>query len=67
MRTPVLKQSSEFAEWELAISPDGKQVAYAWYIERDLCDLRIIGLDGSEHKAKYYRDSLSCPTFGVCL
>ena len=54
------EQSSEFAEWEQAISPDGKQVAYAWHIERDLCDLRIIGLDGSEPRIIYRNEEIAC-------
>ena len=54
------EQSSEFAESEQAISPDGKQVAYAWHIERDLCDLRIIGLDGSEPRVIYRNEEIAC-------
>jgi len=53
------EQSSELAEWEQAISPDGKQVAYAWHIERDLCDLRIIGLDGSEPRVIYRNEEIT--------
>ena len=51
--------SSEFAEWEQAISPDGKQVAYAWHIERDQCDLRIISLDGSEPRVIYRNEEIA--------
>ena len=52
-------ESSEFAEWEQAISPDSKQVAYAWHIERG-CDLRIIGLDGSEPPVIYRNEEIGC-------
>ena len=38
--------SNEFAQ-ESRISPDGKQVAYAWFNDK-FYDLRIVGLDGSE-------------------
>ena len=46
-------ESSEFAQWEQAFSPNGKQIAYAWQLENDLCELRIIGLDGSEPHVVY--------------
>ena len=54
------EESSEFAQWEQAISPDGKQVAYAWQIERNpgLCELRIIGLDGSEPRVIYRNEEV---------
>jgi len=54
------EQSDEFAEWEQAISPDSKRVAYAWHVGRDLCDLRIIGLDGSEPRVIYRNEEISC-------
>jgi len=53
------EKSSEFALWEQAISPDGKQVAYAWEIERELCDLRIIGLDDSEPRVIYRNEEIA--------
>jgi len=52
-------ESSEFAEVAQAISPDGKQVAYAWHIERG-CDLRIIGLDGSQPRVIYRNEEIRC-------
>ncbi len=51
-------ESSEFAQWQQAISPDGRQVAYAWQIERDLCELRIIGLVGSEPRVIYRNEEI---------
>jgi len=50
---------SEFAQFEQAFSPDGKQVGYAWQIERDLCELRIIGLDGSEPRVIYRNEEIT--------
>ena len=38
---------------------DSKQVAYAWHIERG-CDLRIIGLDGSEPPVIYRNEEIGC-------
>jgi Tol biopolymer transport system component len=35
---------SENSRW----SPDGKKIAYSWWIDDDKNDLRIVGLDGSE-------------------
>ena len=52
------EKSSEFAQREQAISPDGKQVAYAWQIG-DLCELRIIGLDGSEPRVIYRNEEIT--------
>ncbi|MCZ6768032.1 MAG: hypothetical protein O7D93_02155, partial [Acidobacteria bacterium] len=52
-------ESSEFAEVAQAISRDGKQVAYAWHIERG-CDLRIIGLDGSQPRVIYRNEEIRC-------
>ncbi|MCJ7502056.1 MAG: tetratricopeptide repeat protein, partial [Acidobacteriia bacterium] len=44
--------SSEFAEFS-ALSPDGKQVAYAWSNKDDSYDLRLIGSDGSKPTTLY--------------
>jgi len=30
------------------MSPDGRRVAYSWYNKDSYCDLRLVGLDGSE-------------------
>ncbi|HXH48892.1 MAG TPA: hypothetical protein VNM47_06065 [Terriglobia bacterium] len=46
------EDSVEFAEYS-EMSPDGKQVAYAWWNEEDLYDLRVIGLDGSRPRILY--------------
>jgi Tol biopolymer transport system component len=40
-------------------SPDGKQVAYSWYNADDFCDLRIVGLDGSEPRVLYRNAEVS--------
>jgi Tol biopolymer transport system component len=44
--------SSEYAEFS-AVSPDGKQVAYAWSNKDDSYDLRLIGSDGSKPTTLY--------------
>ncbi len=44
--------SSEYAEFS-AVSPDGKQVAYAWWGKDDLYSLRVIGLDGAKPTTLY--------------
>ena len=40
-------------------SPDGKQVAYGWYNKDEFCDLRIVGLDGSNPRVLYAGARLS--------
>lgn len=45
-------ESDEFALFSV-ISPDGKQVAYAWYNRDGSWDLRVVGLDGSEPRVLY--------------
>ena len=35
------------------ISPDGKQVAFEWSNRQDYCELRLIGLDGSQPRLLY--------------
>jgi Tol biopolymer transport system component len=40
------EDSDEFAELSI-VSPDGKQVAYAWYNKDGVYELRLVGLDGS--------------------
>ena len=45
-------KSNEFAlmsRW----SPDGKQIVYDWKNKNDFCELRIIGLDGSNPRILY--------------
>ncbi|RLD89955.1 MAG: hypothetical protein DRJ29_16145 [Bacteroidetes bacterium] len=45
-------ESNEFAlvsRW----SPDGKQIVYDWKNGNDFCELRIIGLDGSQPRILY--------------
>ena len=42
--------SNDYA-WFSAISPDSKQVAYGWRNEElGICELHLIGMDGSEHR-----------------
>ncbi len=49
--------SNEFAEAS-RVSPDGTQVAYAWFNE-EFYDLRIIGVDGSEPRVLYANDEVA--------
>ena len=49
--------SDEFAEGSV-VSPEGKQIAYAWYNKDGLYDLRIIGSDGSNPRVLYSSDKL---------
>ncbi len=37
----------EYAESPV-FSPDGKQVAFGWYNQQDVCGLHVVGMDGSE-------------------
>jgi Tol biopolymer transport system component len=39
-------------------SPDGKEVAYAWYNKDNFYDLRIVGLDGSNPRVLYANPEL---------
>lgn len=34
-------------------SPDGKQIAYRWWIGRDVCEIRTIKLNGSDERVLY--------------
>ncbi len=49
--------SDEFAEAS-RISPDGTQVAFAWFNE-EFYDLRLIGVDGSEPRVLFANDEVS--------
>ena len=49
--------SVEFAEYSV-FSPDGKQVAYAWFNKDWFYDLRIIGIDGSGARVLYTNQDL---------
>ena len=40
------------------VSPDGKQVAYAWFNEGYFYDLRIVGLNGSEPRVLYRNEEV---------
>ncbi len=42
-------------------SPNGKQIAYRWFIEGDACELRTIALDGSGERV-LYRDKEKYPS-----
>jgi len=46
------EESTEYAFGSIW-SPDGKKLAYSWINEEDFCELRIIGLDGSESRVLY--------------
>jgi Tol biopolymer transport system component len=54
--------SDEFAEYSV-VSPDGKQVAYAWSNEAGVYELRIVGLDGSGRRVLLHGDEKDwlCP------
>ena len=51
-RDPSWAGSSEYAGYSIP-SPDGKQIAYAWYNEELFYDLRVTGLDGSGERVLY--------------
>ena len=42
-------------------SPDGRQVAYAWYNERTQRDLRVYSLESSSARVAYARDEVEYP------
>lgn len=50
-------ESSAYAMHSV-ISPDGKQVAYAWYDDDQNFDLRIVGIDGTNPHVLYDREPL---------
>lgn len=50
-------QSDEYAEFSL-LSPDGQQIAYAWFNEK-FYELRLIGFDGSTPRVLYRNEDLS--------
>jgi Tol biopolymer transport system component len=51
-------ESDEFTEG-CVISPEGKRIAYSWYIKDELYDLRIIGKDGSDPHVLYSSNDMS--------
>lgn len=51
-------RSFEFALLSVP-SPDGKEVAYAWYNKDNFFDLRIVGLDGSKPRVLYSNAELA--------
>lgn len=46
------QDSGEFAYFS-TISPDGRQVAYAWFNGEKFYDLRVVGLDGAKPRILY--------------
>ncbi len=52
----VTKTGGYSPEWGMypVISPDGRRVAYQWFLE-DSCDVRVAGLDGSEQRVLLHR------------
>jgi Tol biopolymer transport system component len=50
-------ESTEFALFSI-ISPDSKQVAYAWFNKDLTWDLRVVGLDGSAARVIYRNDDV---------
>jgi Tol biopolymer transport system component len=51
----VTKTGGYSPEWGMypIVSPDGKRVAYQWFLE-DACDIRVAGLDGSEPRVLFH-------------
>ena len=51
----VTKTGGYSPEWGMypIVSPDGKRVAYQWFLE-DSCDVRVAGLDGSEPRVLFH-------------
>ena len=49
-------ESEEYAERSI-VSPDGQQIAYAWF-NGQFYDLRVIGLDGSEPRVVYRNEDV---------
>jgi Tol biopolymer transport system component len=49
--------SEEFALSSI-VSPDGKQIAYAWFNKDEFYDLRVIGSDGSNPRVIYPSEEL---------
>jgi Tol biopolymer transport system component len=51
----VTKTGGYSPEWGMypIVSPDGKRVAYQWFLE-DACDIRVAGLDGSVPRALHH-------------
>ena len=50
-------ESAENAQFSV-LSPDGEQVAYAWFNEDLLYDLRLVGIDGSKPRVLYRDDEV---------
>ena len=50
-------ESDQFAEWSV-FSPDGRQIAYAWYNQDGAYDLRIIARDGGRPRVLYRNDEV---------
>jgi Tol biopolymer transport system component len=46
------RAAGEFAYFS-AISPDSRQVAYAWFNEQKFYDLRVVGVDGGQSRTLY--------------
>jgi Tol biopolymer transport system component len=46
------QESDEYAEGSV-ISGDGKQIAYAWYNKEKFCEIRVIGIDGSNPRTVF--------------
>ena len=47
--------SKEFAYFS-AISPDSRQIAYAWFNDQGFYDLRVVALDGSQPRVLYQNE-----------
>ena len=51
------RESTAYAEFS-TVSPDGKQVAYTWFGDDFLHDLRVVDLDGSEPRVIYRNEEV---------
>lgn len=52
--------SLQYADYNSAISPDGKRAAYAWNNEEHFSELRVIELGGSKPRILYRNQELQC-------
>jgi Tol biopolymer transport system component len=50
--THIGKWTGEYVDGSLP-SPDGKQIAYQWCNRNDTCELRVMGMDGSQPHTVY--------------
>ncbi|MGD2217031.1 MAG: hypothetical protein PVJ64_09750, partial [Gemmatimonadales bacterium] len=54
----LTEQSRRLVEYN-SVSPDGEQIAYAWWNDAGGMELRVIGVDGSQHRVLYSDESVN--------